>query len=172
MEMSFDVKITANDLYKFNLKNAYKGMQGIISLVCPVVIIAVLIWKWSVIVTMPIYIVAFLALAILFIIYIPINLWLRTKQSFANNKVYSDALHYEVNEEQITISALALPEEDAVSVTWDQIFRVKSNKSQLLIYTNRYNAWIIPKNQIEDIEKDLKSLIKDKVEGFKIDGNL
>ena len=40
MKIEFDVKLTTKDLYLFNLGQAYKGMQGIISLIIPAAIFA------------------------------------------------------------------------------------------------------------------------------------
>ena len=40
MKVSFDIKLTAKDLYKFNIMQAYKGMQGFLSILLPVLVFA------------------------------------------------------------------------------------------------------------------------------------
>ena len=38
MKLEFDVKVTEKDLYSFNIEQAYKGSQGVISLLFAVLL--------------------------------------------------------------------------------------------------------------------------------------
>lgn len=40
MKLEFDVKVTEKDLYSFNIEQAYKGSQGVISLLFAVLLAA------------------------------------------------------------------------------------------------------------------------------------
>ena len=40
MKVSFDIKLTAKHLFKFNMMQAYKGMQGVLSILLPMLIFA------------------------------------------------------------------------------------------------------------------------------------
>ena len=40
MKVSFDIKLTVKDLYKFNIMQAYKGMQGFLSILLPILVFA------------------------------------------------------------------------------------------------------------------------------------
>ena len=42
MKLEFDVKVTEKDLYSFNIEQAYKGSQGVISLLFAVLLA---VWK-------------------------------------------------------------------------------------------------------------------------------
>ena len=47
MKIEFDVKLTIKDLYMFNLGQAYKGMQGFVSLIIPALIFACAAYTWN-----------------------------------------------------------------------------------------------------------------------------
>ena len=70
MNLKFDVKMTAKDLYKYNLRNAYTGMQGILSILFAILVIFVFIWKFDALTL--VYKLLFIALAVAFLVYIPI----------------------------------------------------------------------------------------------------
>lgn len=168
MNLSFNVMMTANDMFKFNLKNAYKSLQGVMSIIGAALIIFVLIWKFEVIT--PLYVFLFILLAVLFLVYIPATLFLKSKQAVVNNKVFTEPLQFDVDEEKIVVTAIALPEEEAAVLPWNKVFSVRISKTQILIYSNRKNAYIIPRSQIEDVEEQLINMIRNNVEGFKLHG--
>lgn len=43
MKLEFDVKVTEKDLYSFNIEQAYKGSQGVISLLFAVLLCCLLL---------------------------------------------------------------------------------------------------------------------------------
>ena len=53
---------------------------------------------------------------------------------------------------------------------WEDVYRVTKTSSQILIYTNRVSAYIIPRDQIADVEPQLIEILKSKVEDFKLRG--
>lgn len=168
MNLKFDVKMTTKDLYKYNLKNAYSGMQGILSILFAILVIVVFVWKFDLLTT--VYKVLFIALAVAFLVYIPISLYLRTKQVMASTPVFKEPLTFIMEDEQIRIESPVEVEGAEGILPWEDIFRVSKTKSQILIYTNRVSAYIIPRDQIKEIEPQLIEIIKSKVEDFKLRG--
>ena len=168
MNLKFDVKMTAKDLYKYNLRNAYTGMQGILSILFAILVIFVFIWKFDALTL--VYKLLFIALAVAFLVYIPISLYLRTKQVMANTPVFKEPLTFIMEDEQIRIESLVEVEDAQGVLPWEDVYRVTKTSSQILIYTNRVSAYIIPRDQIADVEPQLIEILKAKVEDFKLRG--
>lgn len=168
MDLRFDVKMTTKDLYKYNLRNAYTGMQGILSILFAVLVVFVFIWKFDSLTL--VYKLLFIALAIAFLVYIPVSLYIRTKQVMATTDVFKEPLTFIMEDEQIRIES-PVEVEDAQSVLpWEDVYRVTKTGSQILIYTNRVSAYIIPRDQIAEVEPKLIEIIKAKIEDFKLRG--
>jgi hypothetical protein len=50
---------------------------------------------------------------------------------------------------------------------WKEIYKMISTKSQVLIYSNRVNAYIIPREQLGDQYEDLKAIAKEQLEKYR-----
>ena len=81
-----------------------------------------------------------------------------------NRENISKSLHYEVSEEGIQVSQ----GEASAQLEWNQIYRMVAKGNKALIYTNRINAYIIPKSQMEDQWDALIQLAKMKLEKFRL----
>lgn len=163
MKVSFDIKLDAKDLYKFNMMQAYKGMQGFLSILLPVLVFAyavVTFGQVSIGTTL-----VYVGLGVMFLVYVPVSLWMRVKKIMADsNNAISKELHYEFSEDSIRVSV----EEENVEFKWENIFQMKSTKDMVLVYTNRINAYILPKAQLGDKYKELSELGHEKLEKFRI----
>lgn len=162
MKIEFDVKLFAKDLYLFNMYQSYKGLQGILSLVIPVFLFVQVYMNWGKASTGTVFL--YIGLALLFLLYVPVSLWLRVNKVIKTDEVLSKPLHYEFTEEKITVSQ----GEQSVEFEWDNIYRMMTLGGMLLIYTNRINAYIIEKKQIEAQYADLVQLAKSKLEKYRI----
>jgi len=163
MKVSFDIKLTANHLFKFNMMQAYKGMQGFLSILLPVLVFAyagTTFGEVSLGSTL-----VYVGLGILFLVYVPISLWLRVKKTIMDeNNALSKTLHYDFEEDVIRVSV----EEENVEFKWENIFQMKSTKDMLLLYTNRINAYILPKAQLGENYQLLSELAQKKLEKYRI----
>ena len=163
MKVSFDIKLTANDLFKFNIMQAYKGMQGFLSILLPVLVFAYAGTTFGE-VSLGSTIV-YIGLGILFLVYVPISLWLRVNKIISDqNNALSKTLHYDFEEEIIRVSV----GEEQVEFKWENIFQMKSTKDLVLLYTNRMNAYILPKIQLGEQYSHLSSLAHKKLENYRI----
>lgn len=163
MKIGFDIKITAKDLYKFNIKQAYRGTQGILSIVLPLLIFAYAVTSYS---TVSIGTTLLnIGLGVLFLFYVPVSLWLRSKKIVSDsNNALSKTLHYDFEEELIRVSV----EEESVDFHWENIYQMKTTGNLLLIYTNRINAYILPMEQLGNQYVQLRQLAQNKLEKYRI----
>lgn len=163
MKINLNIKITAKDLFLFNIKQAYKGMQGALSIILPALIFAYAITTFGQ-VGMGSSLV-YVGLGIVFLVYVPVSLWLRSKKIVLDpNNALSKELHYEFAEDMIRVSV----EAESVEFKWENIYQMKKSGDLLLIYTNRINAYILPIAQMGDKYEDLSKLAHDKLEKYRI----
>ncbi len=163
MKVSFDIKLTAKDLYKFNISQAYKGMQGMLSIILPLLVFAYAIATFgdvSIGSTM-----VYVALGVVFLVYVPVSLWLRVKKTVSDsNNALSKILHYDFEEDAIRVSV----EEENVEFKWENIYQMKSTRDLVLVYTNRFNAYILPISQLGENYGQLSELAHRKLEKYRI----
>lgn len=162
MKIELDIKLNAKDLFNFNIRQAYKGMQGFLSILLPVLLFAyavVSIGQVDVI-----YILLYFALGLVFLFYVPFSLWKRANKVVNDkNNALSKTLHYEFREDAIQVTV----EEESVEFKWENIFMMKKSGNLLLIYTNRINAYILPMEQVGDTYNQLLELAHTKLEKYR-----
>ncbi|MBQ2901640.1 MAG: YcxB family protein [Agathobacter sp.] len=163
MKVTLDIKVDAKDLYRFNMMQAYRGMQGILSIALPILIFAYAVTSYgdvSIGSTL-----VYVGLGILFLVYVPVSLWLRVNKVVKDeNNALSKTLHYEFEEEVIRVSV----EEESVEFKWENIYQMKTAGKLVLVYTNRINAYILPLEQIGDNYVALSKLAHAKLEKYRI----
>ena len=104
-------------------------------------------------------------MGIMFLIYVPVSLWLRVNKIVKDeNNALSKMLHYEFEDESIRVSV----ETESVEFKWENIFQMKTSGDLLLVYTNRINAYILPLAQIGESYDALSKLAHSKLEKYRI----
>ena len=163
MKVTFDIKVDAKDLFKFNMMQAYRGMQGALSIILPVLVFAYAVTTYGQ-VSLGSTLV-YIGLGILFLVYVPVSLWLRVNKTVKDeNNALSKSLHYEFEEDVIRVSV----GEESVEFKWENIFQMKKSGDLLLLYTNRINAYILPLSQIGKKYDELSKLAHAKLEKYRI----
>ena len=81
-------------------------------------------------------------------------------------EVFQFPLTYELIETGIKVSSPA--SEEPAELPWEYIYKVSTWKEYLLIYSNRINAYIIPKDDIKDVYAPAIDYIKNHVEDYKL----
>ena len=142
MDVSFDVQLQAKDLYRFNMYQTYTSLQGFLSIVLGILgfVMAGITFGEA---ELP-YTIMYVVVGLLFIFYIPVSLWLRSKLTFKTNTVLSGKLHYVVSEDGIHVTQ----GEESGELPWEVVYKLVSNRKQILVYSTRVNAYIIPREQI------------------------
>ena len=161
--IKFSVKISEQDLYRFNLFHTYRSSQGILSVVLFVLLIAIWIMRFPVL--SPIYRLFYPLIAVIFLLYIPMSLKLRVKNQMMQD-VFQHPLTYELIETGIKVSSPA--SEEPAELPWEYVYKIATWKEYLLIYSNRVNAYIIPKEDMGDAYVPAISYIKNHVEDYKL----
>lgn len=163
MKIEFDIKIDAKDLFVFNIRQAYKGMQGFLAILLPVLLFVYginSIGKADVI-----YTFAYFVLGLVVLVYVPFSLWKRANKVVTDpNNALSKTLHYEFREDAIRVEV----EDQNVEFQWGNIFMMKKSGKQLLVYTNRVNAYILPLEQVGEKYEELFRLAHSKLEKYRI----
>lgn len=89
----------------------------------------------------------------------PVTLWLRSKSALAASEVLRGTLHYLVDENGFTVSQ----GEESANLPWDQIYKMVATKSNVLVYSTRINAYIIPREQLGEQYKELAKIANEKL---------
>ena len=103
MKVVLDIKLDAKDLFRFNMQQAYRGMQGILSIILPILVFAYAVTSYGKVSIGSTLV--YVGLGIVFLVYVPISLWLRVNKIVKDeNNALSKQLHYEFEEEVIRVS--------------------------------------------------------------------
>lgn len=137
MELEFDIKMTANDLYDYLLYHTYTSLSGILSVIVGAFMVIAFAMGYS-----PIYLVA----GIVVLGYLPYTFFIRSRKQFLNNPAFREPLHYLVNDEGITVSQGEMSE----TVEWEAFVKAVSTPKSILLYTNKVNASIFSKRELKD----------------------
>jgi len=162
MKVTFDVNLTSNDVFKFNIYQSYRGMQGVISVLLPAVIIGAVIKNYNDFGLANA--LMYIGISIILLAYMPVSLWFRSKKVLKTNEALAKTLHFEFTEETISVSQ----EEQKAEFKWENVYKMIATKKLVLVYTNRLNAYIIPREQIKDEYSDLAALAKSQLDRSRI----
>lgn len=144
MTVKFNVKLSSEDMYRFNMYHAYTSMQGILSLVMGIFVIVVIALSENLHDIR--HALPYLLIALIFLLYVPLTLRIRSKRQIHMSDALKDVLHFEMREDGIAVTTDHETEEAVLP--WDMIYKAVTTKHNLLIYSNRVNAYIIPKAQV------------------------
>lgn len=163
MKVSFDIKLATKDLFRFNMNQAYKGMQGYLSILLPILVFAYAVSTFGEVSIGSTLV--YIGLGILFLVYVPISLWMRVKKMVNDpTNALSKSIHYDFEEDVIRVSV----EEENVEFKWENIFKLCTSGNLILVYTNRINAYILPIEQVGDDYDKLFELAHKKLEKYRI----
>lgn len=161
MEVSFDIQLTPKDLFRFNMFQTYTTTQGPTSIILAIIVIVMSVVSFRN--GEMGYGFLYVAAAVLFIVYIPASLWTRAKATLKKNEVLAGKLHYQISDKGIEVFQGA----DSGLLPWDAIYKMVSNKNQVLIYSNRINAYIIPREQLSDRYDALKEIARKQLPNYR-----
>lgn len=142
MPIEFDIKLTSKDMYRFNMYQMYSGFHGWFSIIVSILIfVAAGVTYGDLEMT---YTILYVVFGFIFLLYLPVSLFLRSKHSLEASEVLRGTLHYAVGEEGFEVSQ----GEASAMLPWTQIYKMVATKNNVLVYSNRRNAYVIPRDQL------------------------
>lgn len=162
MSTEFDVILTDKDMFRFNMYHTYHGFRGIFAAVIGILIlVAARVTAGKV---ASIYTALYIILGIIFLIYMPVSLYLNSKRQISSSEVFRHPLHYKVDEEGVHVSQ----NNQGAALLWNQIYRIICTKSNVIIYSSRINAYIIPRNTICENYEIIIQLAESHLEKYRL----
>lgn len=162
MPIEFDITLDVKDLYRFNLYQAYAGFQGIFSIVVAAAVCVLAVVSRGRV--EPMYTAVYAGFCVMFLLYLPAALYLRSKASLARSEVLRAPLHFTVDENGFTVSQA----EACAELPWKQIYKMVATKSNVLVYSSRINAYVIPRGQLGENYGPLAELANARLEKFRV----
>lgn len=146
MELEIEVKMTSGALFDYMLYHTYTGMQGIVGTIAGLLLCVLFFMGQSII-----YLVAGLVV----VSYLPITLFMKSKQQFLMNPSFKEPLNFKFNDEGMSVS-----QNDATEMLeWGAMYKAVSTPGSIVLYTSKYNASIFPKKELGDNKQLLIQMI-------------
>lgn len=162
MPITFDITLRTKDMYRFNLYQTYTGFQGWFSVGVSIVAFAVAAITWGEVTAVRTALYVFFG--ILLLVYMPLTLYMRSKHNIAVSEVLKYPLHFSVEEDGFTVSQ----KEESAHLPWEQIYKMVATKSNVLVYSSRVNAYVIPREQLGDAYGALAELAGKKLPKYRL----
>lgn len=96
MSIKFDIKLNSEDMYRFNMYHAYTSVQGWLSLIMGILVIVIIAisedlhdFRLS---------APYFLLALIFLLYVPLTLRIRSKRQIRMSSALKDTLHFEMRD--------------------------------------------------------------------------
>lgn len=203
---SVEVKISADDMFRFNLYHVYTHPNGWLTILIGVIAIVVGFTTYGSVTSG--YTLMYFVLGALLIAYQPFMLHSASKKQVEGSEVLSKPLTYTFLDEGIQIhTELEERYEDAQEETeaeakeangqvtaeeadtdavegkdtqaesgtsavlkWNQVYKAVKNRKQLLVYSGRASAYILPIDQLGDQEGAVEEVLREKLAKFRRKG--
>ena len=144
--ISLDIHIKSGDLYDYMLRHTYHGAQGLLGSCVGALSILIFLQNHQVI---------YLLAGAVILLYLPWNLWIKSKQQALSNPAFKEALHYTFSEEGITVSQGEITQ----CMEWSGMYKAVSTSKSIIVYTNPVNACIFPRRELGDKAQDVIAFI-------------
>lgn len=203
---SVEVKISADDMFRFNLYHVYTHPNGWLTILIGVIAIVVGFSTYGSVTSG--YTLMYFVLGTLLIAYQPFMLHSASKKQVEGSEVLSKPLTYTFLDEGIQIHTeleeryedvqegteaeakeangqVTAEEADADAVEgkdtqaesgtsavlkWNQVYKAVKNRKQLLVYSGRASAYILPIDQLGDQEGAVEEVLREKLAKFRRKG--
>ncbi len=165
MPFTFTTRIDVKDLLRYNYYQNYRSVGGILFIVFA--FIALMAGIAEVRSGRPTSSIGYFIIAVGLVAWTPFKLQLVAPRIYALSPVLQNPLQYTLDKDGITLHTdLELTEPTSTTddpqtekVSWDQIYKVVTTANNLLIYTNRKAAWIIPLRTITEEYPQIKEIM-------------
>ena len=165
MLLEFDIKLKAKDMFRFNMYQTYTSFSGWSSILFALSMFGLAGYMGYTYGEAGMSrIIMYIVVGIVLLIYMPLTLWTRAGRSLKASPVLSNVLHYHVDENGFTVTQ----GEASGVLAWKQIYKMVATKSNVLVYSNRLNAYVIPRDQLGEQYVELAKLANAKLPRFRV----
>lgn len=142
MPVEFEVKLNQKDMYRFHMYHIYTGIHGLTSILVAIFAFVYTGYSYGRVGTG--YTVLYILFGVAFLIYYPVTMiWKSAAQIKAPNGL-RDGIRYHVDAEGVRVSV----GEESSFLPWKQVYKMVSNRHQILIYSSRIHAYIITRDAV------------------------
>lgn len=156
MEVKATVKLTTNELFGFLINHTYATWTAFIGIVLSIGGFVGFFYMLGMPNANPFYLGALFATGLLFTVIQPLVIYSKAKKQVKKNEAVNEALEYTINKTGISV----VQGERSGFSQWDEIVKVVSTKALVMLYTSRVHAYVIPKDDVDDLDV-FKRLIQD-----------
>jgi len=165
MSLEFDIKLKPKDMFLFNMYQTYTSFSGWFSILFGFALFGFAgytCYKYGE--TGYGNAILYAVAGVFLLVYMPFTLWMRAGRSIKASPVLSNVLHYQVDEDGFTVTQ----GEASGVLAWKQIYKMVATKSNVLVYSNRLNAYVIPRAQLGEKYVSLAKLATNKLPRFRV----
>ena len=158
MEIKLKIQLTVKELFDFLISHTYSSFSGYVGVILS--ICALIGFSYSV--SNPMMNVAYkfvlLLTGLLFTVIQPAMLYSKAKNQVKQNEAINKPLEYTITYSGMKVSC----DGESADYNWDQIMKITSTKTSVLIYTSRIRAFVLPKRELNPYMEDFKKIVKEK----------
>ena len=161
MSMDFELKLDGKTMSRFLLHYNYTKATGLFGILLGIASLAAVFIKWNM--WNANQRVVWIVIAVLFLIVQPLTLAKKGRRQMAQEEMQIP-LFCHIDEEGISVTQ---GDADA-KLMWDQVYKMVSTKNNVLVYSNRVNAYVIPRQQLGEKYCELAEIAKEKLPKYRV----
>lgn len=157
---NFSTRITVFDMFRFQMRHTYCCISGFIGIMLSILCLVILmlthddnLYTSSVLLILG---------GALFTVITPFNLLWKSYKIIALTPTFKEALEYQIDTEGVHVSQ----NEETADLPWENVIKVIETRTQLVIYNNPRNGFILPRKQLGASYEDIRQFIKNNVKDF------
>ena len=158
MEIKLKIQVTVSELFDFLINHTYSSFSGYVGIILSICAIIGFGYSVNNEVMNPAYKFALLFTGLLFTVIQPVMLYFKARKQVKQNEAINKPLEYLINADGIKVSC----GEESVDYSWNDVMRITSTKKSVIIYVNRFRAFVLPKRDIGEQLDTLKTLVRDR----------
>ena len=160
MEVKATVQLTVKELFGFLMQHTYSTVASFIGIVLSIGGFAGFFYMLGMPEVNPFYLGALFATGMLFTVVQPIMLYSKAKKQVKKNAETNQPLQYTISKTGIGVTQGEL----SAFSNWEEIVKVTSTKTLVMLYTSRIHAYVIPKKDVAEKLDEFKQLIQENCE--------
>ena len=157
-DIKLSISLKIKNMYIFQMKHAYHGVQGIVAILISVV--SLIFYAFTHSTNQYVTNLMLIFAGLLFTVFVPFKTLYSSFKIIALTPVFRKPLDYCFCEEGIKVSQ----DGDEALLPWEAVIKVDEFMNQLHIYSSPRNGYILPNSQLKDHYEEVKKIIRDKTD--------